>query len=149
MGTRPRGYFKGDKRAKGIHPGVLLRTIGLRRSTHGYPVPRLLQSSMALRMAAGARLLQRILYSGMPPRASATDCSVIPYASSTGRPNTISVAMDEQAMATAHPMHLNFTSWMMLFSMRRETSTVSLSSALLTMDLPEGSVTLPTLRGLA
>ena len=35
---------------------------------------RLLQSSMALRMAAGARLLQRILYSGMPPSASATDC---------------------------------------------------------------------------
>ena len=54
-----------------------------------------------------------------------------------------------RAMATAHPMHLNFTSWMRLFSMRREISTVSLSSALLTIDFPEGSATLPTLRGLA
>jgi hypothetical protein len=33
--------------------------------------------------------------------------------------------------------------------MRRVTNTVSLSSALFTIDLPEGSVTLPTLRGWA
>jgi hypothetical protein len=37
----------------------------------------------------------------------------------------------------------------MFWSMRKEISTVSLSSALLTMALPEGSITLPTLRGLA
>src|SRR5215469_3199431 len=68
------------------------------------------QSSIARRMASGARLLHLILYSGIPPRASATACSEMRQASSTGRPRTISVAMDEQAMATAHPMHLNLAS---------------------------------------
>ena len=71
---------------------------------------RFFQSSIALRIASGARLLQRILYSGMLPSASATSCSLILAASGTGLPRTISVAIDEQAIATAHPMHLNFAS---------------------------------------
>lgn len=35
------------------------------------------QSSIAFRMASGARLLHFILYSGMPPNARATACSEI------------------------------------------------------------------------
>jgi xanthine dehydrogenase accessory factor len=111
--------------------------------------PRAIQSSIAFRIACGARLLHFILYSGIPPRASATACSDIFDASSTDLPSTISVAMDEQAIATAHPMHLNFTSCITPCSMRNVTNTASLSRGLFTIALPEASAMLPTLRGLA
>jgi len=58
------------------------------------------------------------------------------------------VATDEQAMATAHPMHLNLTSWITSFSIRSVIKTVSLSTELLTIALPEGSAMLPAFRGL-
>jgi hypothetical protein len=114
-----------------------------------YRVRRDLQSSIARRMACGARLLHFILYSGIPPSASATACSEIREASSTDLPRTISVAIDEQAMATAHPMHLNFTSCIKPCSIRNVISTVSLSTGLFTIALPEGSAMVPTLRGAA
>ncbi len=108
-----------------------------------------LQSAIAFRMASGARLLHLILYSGMPPSASATASSEICAASSMDLPRTISVAMDEQAIATAHPMHLNLTSLTIPCSMRSVIKTVSLSTGLFTIALPEGSAMLPTLRGAA
>jgi hypothetical protein len=114
-----------------------------------FPALARLHSSIAARIARGARLLQRILYSGIPPSASATACSEIRYASSTGLPITISVAIDEHAIATAHPMHLNLASSTKPFSIRKVISTVSLSNGLLTIALPEGSATLPALRGFA
>jgi hypothetical protein len=52
-------------------------------------------------------------------------------------------------MATAHPMHLNFTSSMIPRSIRSVISTVSLSTGLFTIALPEGSAMLPTFRGAA
>jgi len=52
-------------------------------------------------------------------------------------------------MATAHPMHLNFTSWIMPRSIRSAIKTVSLSTGLFTIARPEGSAMLPTLRGSA
>src|SRR5260370_37010861 len=52
-------------------------------------------------------------------------------------------------MATAHPMHLNLTSWMMLFSMRSVIRTVSLSSGLGSMALADWFSMLPAFRGLA
>ena len=70
----PSASLRDDKKERvAVGKGRLLEE----RETLSYPALRLLQSSMALRMAAGARLLQRILYSGMPPRASATDVSLI------------------------------------------------------------------------
>ena len=107
------------------------------------------QSSKALRMASGARLLQTILYSGIPPSASATLCLLIFSASSTGLPITISVAIDEQAIATAQPVHLKRTSVITSFSMRMVMSTVSLSTGLRRMASAEGFVIRPELRGLA
>lgn len=105
------------------------------------------QSSMALRMASGARLLHSILYSGMPPREAATLCFVISYACSMDLPRTISVATDEQAMATAQPMHLNRASAMTPSSMRKVIKTVSLSTGLLTIALPDGFSMVPAFRG--
>src|SRR5262249_40410525 len=101
------------------------------------------------RMASGAKLRHLILYSGMLPRASATACSDICEASSTDLPRTISVAIDEQAIATAHPIHLNFTSPIRPRSIRRVINTVSLSTGLFTIAVPEGSASLPALRGAA
>jgi hypothetical protein len=70
-------------------------------------------------------------------------------ASSTGLPNTISVAIDEQAIATAHPMHLNFAFRIKPFSMRKVIKTVSPSIGLRTIALPEGLSIAPVLRGFA
>ena len=94
-------------------------------------------------------MLHLILYSGIPPRALATACSEMREASSRDLPITISVATEEQAMATAQPMHLNFTSRTIPCSMRRVIWTVSLSTGLLTTALADGSARLPTLRGAA
>src|SRR6202000_1247319 len=74
------------------------------------------QAAMAWRIASGARLLHRFLISGIPPRESETCCLEICEASSSERPFTISVAADEQAIATAQPMHLNFASTTIPFS---------------------------------
>src|ERR1700687_5641979 len=102
---------------------------------------------MAILIASGERLLQAILYSGSPPNASETACLESEYASSTDLPRTMSVAIDEQAMATGQPTHLKRISAIRLFSILSVTNTVSLSNGLLSMALPDGFSKVPTFLG--
>ena len=89
------------------------------------------------------------MYSGIPPRALATASSEMRQASPTGFPLTISVAIEEQAIATAQPMHLNLMSSIMPRAIRRVINTVSLSTGLLTRALADGFSRFPTFRGAA